>query len=738
MSAYLPTDPRPGDNADELETERYELREISLAGIGDATTTRREFIKIIGGGLVVVLVTRDALAAPRIPGSAAGAEQAQTEEIAAWLHVAESGQVTVYTGKVEFGQGIRTSLAQRVAEELNTPLSSIRLVMGDTDLTPFDAGTFGSRSTPQMGTQLGKVAAATREVLIGLAAQRWSVDRATLSAANGRIADARGRSASYGQLTAGRRLTETIRADGLVKTFAQWTVAGRDAPKVDAREMVTGRHRYTSDMRQSGMVHGKILRAPSIGARLVSLEDSAARAMAGVTVTRDGDFVGVTAPTLVGAERALAALRATWTPIAGTQPTSRNLSAHLKRRPDGGGARTAGGEGPGGSAPFLRGNVDAALASADLRATHSYEIAYIAHVPLEPRAAVAQWTRDAQGEKLTVWTGSQRPFGVRDELASAFGIPAARVRVIIPDTGGGYGGKHTGDAAVEAARLARSAGKPVRLVWTREEEFRWAYFRPAGVIDVTAGVSRDGTITSWTFDNYNSGTAGIRPMYAIANQRVTFHPSESPLRQGSYRALASTANHFAREVHIDELAALVKMDPLAFRLKNLDDTRLRAAFEAAAERFGWGRPVPAGHGVGIAGGFEKGGFVATCAEVAVDPAGGTVRLVRIVTAFDCGAIVNPDGLKNQVVGGVIQGIGGALFEAIEFESGVVSNARLAHYRVPRFSDIPPIDVVLIDRKDQPAMGAGEAPIIGLAPAVSGAIWRATGVRRRNLPLAREV
>jgi isoquinoline 1-oxidoreductase len=277
----------------------------------------------------------------------------------------------------------------------------------------------------------------------------------------------------------------------------------------------------------------------------------------------------------------------------------------------------------------------------------------------------------------------------------------------------------------------------VRLVWTREEEFRWAYFRPAGVIDVTAGVRADGTITAWTFDNHNSGTAGIRPMYAIPNQRVTFHPSDSPLRQGSYRALASTANHFAREVHIDELATLVKMDPLAFRLKNLDDPRLRAAFEAAAERFGWGRALSAGHGVGIAGGFEKGGYVATCAEVAVDRASGAVRLVRIVTSFDCGAIVNPDGLRNQVVGSLIQGIGGALFEAIDFDGGVIRNARLAQYRVPRFSDVPPIDIVLIDRKDQPSMGSGEAPIIALAPAVSAAIFRASGVRPRALPMARK-
>jgi isoquinoline 1-oxidoreductase len=325
---------------------------------------------------------------------------------------------------------------------------------------------------------------------------------------------------------------------------------------------------------------------------------------------------------------------------------------------------------------------------------------------------------------------------VRDELVRAFGLAPERVRVIVPDTGSGYGGKHTGEVAIEAARLAKGAGKPVKLVWTREEEFRWAYFRPAGVIDVAAAVQRDGTISAWTFDNYNSGPAAIRPTYAIANQRVAYHPSDSPLRQGSYRGLAATANNFAREMHVDELARLVGMDGLAFRLKNLEDARLRAVLETAAEKFGWGTKPSSGNGVGIACGFEKGGYIAACAEVAADRASGAVKITRVVAAFDCGAVVNPTGLRAQISGGIIQGIGGALFEAIDFEHGVVKNAKLSQYRVPRFSDVPSIDVVLVDRKDQPSMGAGETPIIAIAPAVGAAIFDATGVRPRSLPMAR--
>ncbi len=289
---------------------------------------------------------------------------------------------------------------------------------------------------------------------------------------------------------------------------------------------------------------------------------------------------------------------------------------------------------------------------------------------------------------------------------------------------------------MEAARRARAAQRPVKIVWTREEEFTWAYFRPAGVIDVSSGVRRDGTLTAWEFHNYNSGGAGIGTPYDVLNQHIEFHPVKSPLRQGSYRALAATANHFARETHMDELAQQLKMDPLEFRLKNLKDERLRAVFSAAAKAFGWGnsRPAP-GRGWGIGGGFEKGGYVATCAEVEVDRARGAVRVVRLVTAFDCGAVVNPDGLRNQIEGAAMMGIGGALFEAVEFDNGRILNARFSRYRVPRFSELPAIDVVLVDRKDLPSSGAGETPIVGVAPAIGNAIFAATGVRLRSLPMA---
>jgi isoquinoline 1-oxidoreductase len=309
----------------------------------------------------------------------------------------------------------------------------------------------------------------------------------------------------------------------------------------------------------------------------------------------------------------------------------------------------------------------------------------------------------------------------------------------VPDTGAGYGGKHTGEAALEAARLARGAGKPVKVVWTREEEFTWAYFRPAGLMVMGGGVRADGTLTAWEHRTHNAGGSALRTPYDVPHQRCEFVPSRSPLRQGSYRALAATANTFARECFLDELAHAAGVEPLALRRKNLPAGRLRDVLEAAAERFGWEQyrrsgEHGAGRGAGLACGTEKGSYVATCAEVAVDPASGEARVQRAVVAFECGAVVNPDHLCNQVEGALTQGIGGALFEAIHFKDGRILNSRFSEYRVPRFADAPEIEVVLLDRKDLPSAGAGETPIIAIAAAIGNAIYAATRERRRALPL----
>ncbi len=493
---------------------------------------------------------------------------------------------------------------------------------------------------------------------------------------------------------------------------------GKPATKVNGRDFVTGKHVYTSDFTRPGLLHGHVVRRPSFKATLASADKAAAENLPGVTVVRDGDFLGVAAADRETAARAAVALKAAWNEVPG-QPSNATLFDFLRKN------ATPGEQGT------VKGSVEDAMKSADVKLETTYTVEYIAHVPLETRAAVAEWT----GDKLTVWTGSQRPFAVKDELAEAFHIPAEKVRVIVLDTGSGYGGKHAGDAAVEAARLAKAAGKPVKVAWSREEELTWAYFRPAGVIDVKSGARRDGTLTAWEFHNTNSGPAAIGTPYTVANQRIHFHPVPSPLRQGSYRGLAATANHFARETHMDELARALSLDPLAFRLKNLTDPRLKAVFEAAAAKFSWGKEKSTKErGFGIAGGFDKGGTLATCAEVEIDPKTRRVRIRRVVAAFECGAVVNPNGLKNQIEGAIVQGIGGAMFEAVRFENGRILSAHLSKYRVPRFSDVPEIEIVVLDRKDLPSAGAGETPIVGLAPAVGNAIFAATGVRLRGLPL----
>jgi nicotinate dehydrogenase subunit B len=605
-------------------------------------------------------------------------------------------------------------------------MGAIRLVMADTDLTPYERGTFGSRTTPIMSLQLRKIAAAARRFLLEVAAEAWGAEPATLAAREGRVVHpASDRSAAFGELVAGREALITT-GDGEPVTPAEhWTIAGRSVPKVDGRTFVTGSHRYTSDQRLPGMLYGKVLRPPAFRATLLSVDTRAAEAMDGVVVVRDGDFVGVAAPEERAAAQAVEAIRARWrTELQVSHP---ELFDYLRESPleDSERARPF---------QYTEGSVAEAMAAASRTLEQSYTVDYIAHAPLEPRAALARWT----DEGLTVWTGTQRPFGVRTELAEAFGLPEEQVQVIVVDTGSGYGGKHSGDAAVEAARLARAAGRPVKLVWTREEEFTWAYFRPAGVIDVASGVQDDGAITAWALHNYNSGAAGIHTLYAVPNQHVEFHPTESPLRQGSYRALSATANHFARETHIDELAYLLGRDPLAFRLQNLPDPRLRAVLEAAARAFGWGETEPGpDHGFGLAAGAEKGSYVATCAEVRVDRPGGTVQVVRVVEACECGAVVNPNHLRSQIEGCIVQGLGGALFESIRFANGRILNPSFADYRVPRFGDAPAIEVVLVDRKDLPSVGAGETPIVTIAPAVGNAIFAATGVRLRSLPLSLE-
>lgn len=697
-----------------LYPEQYELHSVNQLL---QPVSRRSFFKLAGTGVAVAFSLKDLLAAEVIEQLSDEKKFLAEDTIAAWIHIKENGVINVFTGKVEVGQQIRTSLAQIVAEELEAPFESIDMIMGDTLLTPYDRGTFGSRTTPFMGPQLRKAAASLREVLLQLAADEWKVNASILKAEKGNIVNPSGnKSLSYASLSAGKQILKPVNTNVKVKPRDQWKIAGKSVPRARGRDFITGKHRYSADIKLPGMLYGKLLRAPAYGSSLISVDTSRAKSVAGVTVVEEKDFVGVLATDSQTAEQALWSIRAEWK--HSPQPSRNEIFQYLKDKSQSGRSSTD------------KGDVKKVFDASKEILEQKFQIDYIAHAPLEPRAAVAQW----EGNKLTVWTGTQRPFGVQEELQSLFKIPKENIRVIMPDTGSGYGGKHTGDAALEAARLARAVGKPVKLVWTREEEFKWAYFRPAGLIEVKSTVNNDGLVSAWEFHNYNSGAAGIQTPYEVAHQKIQFHPVDSPLRQGSYRALASTANVFARECQMNDMAAAKKIDPLQFRLNNLKEERLKNVLEATAKSFGWNKSKTINHGYGIACGFEKGGYIATAVEVQANPVSKNINIVKIVSAFECGAIINPRHLKSQVIGCILQGLGGALFEAVDFKEGKILNPSFSGYRVPRFMDIPEIEIVLIDRKDIDPAGGSEAPIIGIAPAIRNAIFDATGVRLNNLPM----
>jgi isoquinoline 1-oxidoreductase len=677
---------------------------------------RREFLETTGAGLLIVATT------PLSEAQRGGGDSSLETR----LHIAEDGSITILAGKIEEGQGARTELALAAAEELRVPLDRVRMVLGDTDQVPSDGTTAGSGTTPRTVPLVRRAAVAARTLLIATAGRQWNADPARLEVHAGAVTYS-GKTYTYAELARSPELAAAYRAAlpaGTAVTPAKdWRLLGTPHVRQGAREIVTGSHRYPSDIVRPGMLHGKVLRPPSYGASLAAVDLSAAQKMPGVTAVRDGGFVGCAAPTAFAARKALEAISPTAQWKAVQQPSSDTLFEYLKQH--------ARGEGRPGEA---RGSVEQGLAQARRKLQASYHVAYVQHAPMEPRAAVAEW----QDGRLTVWTGTSNPFSVRQALADALMLAPERVRVIVPDMGGGFGGKHTGEAAIEAARLAKAAGRPVALQWTRAEEFTWAYFRPAALIEIEAGLDAAGSIAAWDFTNYNSGTSALDTPYRIANTRVRFVECDSPLRQSSYRCLAATANNFAREAFTDELAEAAGKEPLEFRLAHLDNERIKNVLVAATDRFGWAerrkkkrRP---GTGIGLACGTEKNSVVAACCEVEVDRESGAPRLLEIVEAFECGAILNPLNLRSQVEGCVTMGLGPALREEMQFRDGRILNARFAAYRVTRFGDLPKADIILLDRKDLESAGAGETPIIAVAPAMANAVFDAVGKRVRSMPI----
>jgi CO/xanthine dehydrogenase Mo-binding subunit len=687
----------------------------------DFGLSRRSFVKTLGAGLLIA-VSLPGLAQESGSRGRGDFFGGGARTLGARIHLGADGSITVLSGKVEAGQGARAELSQAAAEELRVPVGRIQMVLADTSAVPNDGMTAGSRTSPGTVPAVRQGAAAARELLITFACHQWQTTRADVQMADGKVIEIAGkRSVTYADLAksaiAPRLFAQAIPADVELTSVNDWKMLGAPALRPNARDIVTGAHQFPSDIVRPGMLYGKILRPPAYGVTLTDIDVAPARAMPGVLVVRDDQFVGVAAPNTSAAENALAAIAKTakWSATP-PQPSSTELFDHLRQNAE-----------EGLENPFAGDSVGTKA----LRRT--YDVPYIQHAPLEPRAAVAEWNDG----HLTVWTGSQNPFGSRRELAQAFHISEERVRVVIPDFGAGFGGKHTAECAVEAARLAQGAGKAVSLRWTREEEFTWAYFRPAAAIEAEASLDDGGRIATWHFINVNSGPNAVDTPYAIERAHCRFVRSKPPLRHGSYRALAATANNFAREVFMDELAVLAGTDPLDFRLAHLENDRLKAVLVKAAEAFNWRKSVKlmdATLGVGLACGTEKGSCVAACVEIEIDRSQKTIKVRRVCQAFECGAILNPENLRFQIQGAILMGLGAALREEIQFADGRILNASFGKYRVPRFDDVPDLDVQLVDRPDLSSAGAGETPIIAIAPAIANAVFHATGQSVRALPI----
>ncbi len=644
------------------ENELLISQEWGEASDYDLGMSRRSFVKGLGAGLLLA-VSFPTMAQESGAHALGGFFGSGAPNLAARIHFGKNGTITVLAGKVEGGQGARAELSQAAAEELGVPVSQVQMLLADTSLVPDDGITAGSGTTPRTVPAVRRGAASARNLLIAFACAQWKVEPATVEMQDGKLIHAATkRSCSYMDLAkstkAPKLFQQAIPSDVKLTPVNDWKVLGTQVLRPNARSIVMGAHKYPSDIARPGLLYGKVLRAPAYGAKLISIDLARARAMRDVIVVEDDSFVGVVAATTFRAEAALAAISGTakWG-AAPPQPSSKDLFNYLQQNAEGGVPQN----------PFAN---ELATGKAMHRA---YHVPYIQHAPLEPRAAVAEWS----GGRLMVWTGSQNPFGVRRELANAFHLDEDSVRVVIPDFGAAFGGKHTGEYAVEAARLARGAGKPVSLRWTRAEEFTWAYFRPAAVIEAEASLDAQGKIATWHFININSGPNAVDTPYSVGRKNCQFVPSRPPLRHGSYRALAATANNFAREVFMDELAAAAGTDPLEFRLAHLENPRLRAVLQKATDEFHWqerAKNKSADIGIGMACGTEKGSYLAACVEVELDRPQNKLKVRHVCQAFECGAIVNPANLLSQVQGAIIMGMGAALREEMQFEDGKILNA----------------------------------------------------------------
>jgi isoquinoline 1-oxidoreductase len=684
---------------------------------------RRSFVKLLGGGIFIFFQPWNPL---DLFDLTLPQERSLTKDYNAFLQIAQDGTVSCYTGKIEMGQGVITSLAQMMADELNVPLEKVKMVMGDTDLCPYDAGTWGSQSTQTFGPAMRAAAAEARSVLTDLAATKLGVPASQLEARNGAVVDTKDpkNSVSYAQLAKGKKLERYLDTKPAVEDYTKFTYVGKPYKHSDARLKVTGTAKFTGDLKLPGMVFARILRPPSHGAKLSSVDVSGAEKVQGTQVVRDGDFLAVLNESRDRVDEAIVKIKPEY--------TFNELKVNDKNMYD----RMVGADS---RVRVIKneGDLEEGSRLSDRIFESEFHDPYLAHVPIETHSALAK----LEGDKLTVWASTQSPFGLQDGIVRELGFTREKVRVISPFVGGGFGGKAAYQQGVEAAKLAKLSGKPVMVVWTRDEEFFYDTFHPAGVIRIKSGIDKSGMIRLWDYNVYYGGTRGSDTIYDVANAKTTSYGQNMdsavvhPFGTGPWRAPNNNANTFARESQIDIMASDAGIDPLEFRLKNLKDAKMIACWKAVADKFGYvPAKTPSGRGIGMACGTDAGTWVALMAEVKVDKNTGKVRVVRVACAQDMGLCVNPQGALIQMEGCIQMGLGYTFTEEIQFEGGNIKNRGFDSYEIPRFSWTPKIDCVILDRKDKPPKGGGEPAIIAIGAIVANAIYDATGARFYRMPM----
>mgnify|MGYP005837127903 CR=1 FL=1 len=687
---------------------------------------RRDFFRILGGGILVFFSPWDAMDIMTLP-----ADQARTltKDYNAFVHIAADGSVTCYTGKIEMGQGIITSLPPMMADELNVPLEKVKLVMGDTALCPYDAGTWGSLTTRSFGPAMRAALAEARGVLMELASERLNVPVSQLTAENGVITviDDSSKKVTYGELAQGRRIERFMDVKPPVENYTAFTLVGKPYKRTDSVAKVTGEAKYTGDLKLPGMLFARILRPPSHGAKLISVDTLKAEKIEGVKVVRDGDLVAVVSENRDRADEAVVKIEAEYA-ISEMPVNDKTIFEWMLK------AKTTA------TVSNVAGDIAAGRKASETVFESEYHDVYLAHAPIETHTALAQF----EGDKLTVWAATQTPFGLQDALAGELGMNRDNIRVIAPFVGGGFGGKSAFRQGIEAAKIARLTGKPVMVAWTREEEFFYDNFHSAAVVKVNSGIDNEGKIKFWDYHVWMAGTRGAETIYDVPDRKTTSYsrgknaPPVHPFATGPWRAPNNNTNTFARESQIDIMAAKAGIDPLEFRLKNLKDQKMIDCLKAVADKFGYlPAKLPSGRGIGIACGTDAGTWQATMAEIKVDKTTGKITVLRLACAQDMGLCVNPQGALIQMEGCLTMGLGYALAEELFFEGGNIKTRGYDTYEIPRFSWVPKLDCLILDRKDKAPQGGGEPAIIAVGAAISNALFDATGVRLYRVPLTPE-